>query len=503
MTTNADYFDANVGVPHVQPDGLNRPVYPLACHDVGDIEEPFGDITMRYCPDPQNPGQWKVMHVTQAPPDRVTTEITTPVGKTSDWLDAASGGFPLYIRMSHSADRINYLNYDVIFRLLGSRYTSKTKTNLAAREGTDMAEKTYAVSADPPLTAIYPLQYTLQVTAETQNLLCLASANEPRPQSAAGPAMKACERMFAGAVSAAGPATGNVIRTVDRGNTWAATATDPFAAAENISCAVSFQKGRDVRRLVVGRGVTDAGNPAEVAVSDDNGATWTNYNVGSTNAIFMSWSGSLFAIDNEHIWAGLSNGDMFFSSNGGQTWTEQVTPNTNAIHGIHFASYNYGVFVGASNTLYRTLDGGLHWSAISGPSSKSAVIIRSAAMLDKNRIWLAYDDGDLYYTEDGGASWYNRSLSTAFSGIGRIRFRNDADGAICGYITIGSSYYPAVARTFNGGYDWEVYRHPTAFTANPSTTTEGLNDMLYCDDNSIQAVGNLSGGVATIYTLTP
>ncbi len=495
-----EFFDGNMGNLHVQPDGFNSEVRRLACHDIGDIDEPYGDITQRYCPDPGGNGKWRTVHVSQGPPERVTTEITAPVGKTSDWLDGVACKMPVYIRMSQCGDRLNFLNYDLIFRLNNNLFSSRGFSNLAMREGTDLAERTFGLSADPPVYLFYPLVFTRQTTTETENLRALVVAGEAQCQGPCGPAKKSCDNLYAGAEAATG-VTANVLKTTDRGNTWAATAADPFAADEHISCGVSFPINRTTRRIIVGRGTTDAANPAEIAYSDDGGATWTNVNIGSTVALFLPWSGSLFALDQYHIWAGLDNGDIFFSSDGGLTWTEQVTANANAIHGIHFANENYGAFVGAANTIYKTVDGGAHWTAVTGPAAKAGVIARSVVVLDSQRLWVAYTDGYLYYTNDGGTTWTRRTFTGTVTGIGKIISLTDGDLAFCGYRTVSAAHYPLVGRSFNGGQDFELYQGDTAFDADPTTVTEGLNDLIFCDNNYIHAVGDAIGATGAIYTL--
>lgn len=512
MATNptlGDFYDANNGNIWLQPDDLNSTMQRLACHDIGDIDEPFGDITQRYCADPTQPGQWRVVHVSQGPPERVTTDITVPLGKTSDYLEQVSCAFPAYVVMSKSPDRRNFLAYDRVFRLLGNRFSNKGKSNLAMREGNDLSEMTFGLSADSPLGVVFPLVSSRQVTTEAQNLLCMALHNDPLCNGPYGAAKKSCNDLFAGAKSATAPTSANVIFTNDRGNNWAATTIDPFSSpgGENVSCMVSFSISRTGRRVIAGRGTADASNPAEVAYSDDGGATWTNVNVGASNSSFFPWSGSLFALDKYHIWGVLSNGDIFFSGDGGASWTEQVTPNTNALHSIHFVNENFGVTAGASNTIYKTEDGGAHWTALVGPTAKAGVIIRSAHILDAYNIWLAYTDGDLYYTRTGGAAasaWSRRTLPGTVTGIGKLVFLpNRADVAFCGYRTVSATNYPLIGRSWNGGMDWELYVDTAnPFATDPTTVTEGLNDLIFCDTNMIQAVGDVISGTASIYTLT-
>src|SRR5690606_36431684 len=118
-------------------------------------------------------------------------------------------------------------------------------------------------------------------------------------------------------------------------------------------------------RVVVARGTTDAGNPAEIAYSDDFGATWTAVNVGSTNAQFAQGPHSLFAYDPYNMWLVAGSGYIYYSDDGGLTWDTQDAgvATSNALHAIHFATDRIGYAVGASDTVLKTEDGGLSWTA--------------------------------------------------------------------------------------------------------------------------------------------
>lgn len=57
MPANEDFvtLDASNWAGYAQPDGPNTaPVY-LACHDFGDYSESFGDISLKFRPDPASP----------------------------------------------------------------------------------------------------------------------------------------------------------------------------------------------------------------------------------------------------------------------------------------------------------------------------------------------------------------------------------------------------------------------------------------------------------------
>jgi hypothetical protein len=129
---------------------------------------------------------------------------------------------------------------------------------------------------------------------------------------------------------------------------WAAAAADPFGGGEGIAAVVVVPISSTVNRIIVARMSPDAGNPAEIAYSDDLGATWTAVNVGAVNGQFMAGPGALFAIDQYNIWAVTSGGYIYKSEDGGLTWTAQESGVLAAqtFYQVKFLSTSFGVVAG-------------------------------------------------------------------------------------------------------------------------------------------------------------
>lgn len=508
MSRQGDYFDANMGVLWVQPDGPNTQPQYLGCHDLGDVSEPQGDIAQRYCPNPDGPGSWDVVLVTQGPPDRITTTVTTYVGKTADWLEKQICPIPVYVHQSMCGKKNIFLSYDRGELYQYARFASKGRTNLVMREGVDASEQTFDLSADSYSNGLfgkyYPLKLTPQVTTEANTLYDIAFCNALTCLGPCGPAKGICTDGYIVAAAGAG-VSANVLRTIDAGTTWAATAADPFAIDEDIISVVCFPISRTITRVVVGRGTTDVANPAEIAYSDDNGATWTNVNVGSTNGEYMQWTGALFAIDNYNIWAITDLGNIFKSTNGAVSWTEQTTTNVNGLNYIRFKDENHGLTVGDTNTILYTEDGGAHWVTITGPAAQAAQDALCCEILDAYRWWVGYADGELWYTNDGGTNWFQRAF-TAPAGaatvdrVNDVMFLDDFLGFFVIKWTDGlADEYGTIYRTFNGGHDWEVYQVDTAFD---SGTPIGLNSVWACHYNLAYSVGDPIDSTGAIYTVS-
>ena len=165
-----------------------------------------------------------------------------------------------------------------------------------------------------------------------------------------------CDTIVIGC-DAAGAATANVLISTDGGNTWAATAADPFATDENITSIRMFQVDATTVRILAARD-TDAANPMELAYSDDSGANWTLVVLGATNGEFAERDQAIMVIDESNIWVCTDQGNVYFSSDGGATFTVQSSALTasggNDLNACHFATNLVGISVGDSDTIIYT-----------------------------------------------------------------------------------------------------------------------------------------------------
>lgn len=496
----SEVLQADMGVVWAQPDGPNTEVLYLGCHDVADIVQPQGDVATRYCPDVAGPGRWVTATRTKGPPGDVTTTITTYVSVLRDYLQDVNCPVPLYIHQAMCGRMDTFNNYDSGSLLYDADITSKTKSNTAMREGSDATEQIFDVSAPPPLSEYVKLQVTRQVTAETENFLDVAIMGNDQCWGYCGDITMRCEKLVAVEGDTAG--VSDIVYTVDGGNTWTAVA-GPFDANDTITTVVAFQIDRDTTRILIGDGITGPAG-AEVAYSDDNGANWTVRPVGASAGDFFVWNGGLFAGDQYHIWGVTDDGDIWFSGDGGYTWTEQTTAaNANALWYVHFADENVGIAVGAAGTILSTTDGGAHWTTETGPAAQGAVIASCCVCLDRNRWLIGYQDGELWYTHNGGTNFYQRGLpapATAVSvdKVNDINFFNYFHGVLSLVWTgAGAADMGSLLVTHNGGTTWEIYDIVDEYDAAGEPTA-----VVMCNERLVYNVG-WKETTAQIITLAP
>jgi photosystem II stability/assembly factor-like uncharacterized protein len=279
--------------------------------------------------------------------------------------------------------------------------------------------------------------------------------------------------------------------TTNYGQTWTATAADPFAAGEVISAVTVFPYGTG-RRVIVARGTTDAGNPAEIAYSDNDGTTWTTVNVGSVTGQFVQKAGGLFALDQNNIWLVTNSGYVYYSEDAGITWTTQDAGEATAstLNAIHFADNLVGFAGGAADDVIRTIDGGVAWSAVTDVGASSTV--NTIFALNAQKAWLGTANGRLYYTEDAGTTWTRRSFTgDGVGAVNSIKFINELIGFMA-HDT--AAPVGRVLVTMDGGYNWEAVT---------TITNNGLNDIAVCDDNNFYVAGEVTTGTATLVKVQP
>lgn len=470
----------------IQPGGPNTVVYYLGCHDLGDITVPKGSKELQQCFLPDGSG-WEVISETEKPPEVITLSIEVPMGKTADWLESVPCPSTLFVMQRDCGLANVWGNYARGLTLQLSSITSEKYAGLVKRQDDVPSLMTFELQARPPLGKVWKPKSSRVTTTETRELTDIAKCGGSSCASSCGPATTVCQTLYKS--SKAGGGAASVWKSDDNGATWTELAGHPFAATEDISAIECIQTGNGFR-LIATRGTTDAGNPAEAAYSDDDGATWTNVVLGTVNGTFVPDHLSLFALDFEHVWITLTDGYIFFSDDAGTTFIAQAESITEDLTCIHFMDELNGLVGGVNNSLVVTSDGGDSWTVIAGPASQAADNITAVQLLSPYHYWITYSDGKFYYTDDGGDTWYERTIIGATpNDIHDLMFFDQ----LCGWMTFSNtSYltdYSTVARTIDGGKTWELL---------DTVSNEGLWALLVCSCNYAYAVGGVMNGTPVI-----
>jgi photosystem II stability/assembly factor-like uncharacterized protein len=491
---------AGEGAIWVQPDGLGtQPVF-LGCHELGDIAIPKGDVKLYYCPDEAIPNEYVVMDSIQSAPGPVTTNIKTDLLKMADALEDIRCKVPVYVHRVDCPPKNVFGNYYRSFAMPATWITNRGLTKLTSRDpdSQDRTEQTFDLTAEEGYD-YFKFKASRIAIADTEAFTDITSCDFSACPGGCGAGGDACDTLYtAGDVKSGSPVNrADVWKIYGKGVSTFNLLTDPFAGGEKIASIECIVVDKDTTRLIVARGTTDAGNPMEIAYSDDGGATWSYVNVGSLVGQYSMGPNALFVLDAYHIWLVCTSGYVYFSQDFGLTWTAQSSGGVTAanLYAVSFFSDEIGMAVGATNAVIYTIDGGSVWTAGAGATGKGAVTINDVAILTQSIIFIAYNDGNLYRTDDGvsaaAGNWDTRGFSGSGTGsITDMDWYSEGQGAI---VWNAASGVGKMFTTIDGGWTWEAVTIDNA----------GLNAVHFCSPKLVYGCGNIYAGTGLVFKAVP
>ena len=271
----------------------------------------------------------------------------------------------------------------------------------------------------------------------------------------------------------------NVWFSEDDGDEWALVSANPFAAAEDISSVVKQGTVND-HRVMVARGSTDAGNPAEIAYADVTvfGQTaWVNVNVGAVNGEYINmleWPvyNRCFAITNL--------GNIYKSTDGGATWANIYDDAANTqLNDISFTKDGEGWVVGNDDLLLHTLDWGNTIDVVDGPNDGLLNLLTCDVDIEEKLI-VGDSGGNIYATVDKATNWVETPpQGVTPTEVRRIRSYNYWKWAIVHVAaTPPAEGNSRVLRSTDGGATWRLWQLETNIVPN-----NGLYAVFVVDPN--------------------
>jgi len=237
------------------------------------------------------------------------------------------------------------------------------------------------------------------------------------------------------------------------------------------------------------------GERGHVLLSDDRGATWRQARSVPTRAMLTA----VFFADSEYGWAVGHDETIINTVDGGETWTRShFAPEAQQpLLDLWFANRVSGIAVGAYGAYFTTNDGGRHWASAKfapPPAPKKPGAAAGGPATDDepppdyhlnrivgvgNRLYVAAEGGQLYRSDNRGASW--RALPSPYEGsfFGLVPIRGD------GLLAFGLRGH--LFRSADAGETWhELDSHTTAML----TDGVAINDLRV-------VIGGLAGVLLT------
>ena len=177
-------------------------------------------------------------------------------------------------------------------------------------------------------------------------------------------------------------------------------------------------------------------------------------------------------------WSARGTDGLYRTTNYGQSWfsvTPQIVTNKAHFRSIGFASPtrgwagnlgpgSYDGNVTDTNMLYETSDGGNTWSIVPAINNSGMAGFCAMHIPDAQHIYgVGRVRGPAYFVKsaDGGSTWFTTNLTAAgiMGGLMDVFFMNTNLGFAVGMNTnsfYAPPYYGSIARTTNGGLNWQV-----------------------------------------------
>jgi photosystem II stability/assembly factor-like uncharacterized protein len=256
---------------------------------------------------------------------------------------------------------------------------------------------------------------------------------------------------------------------------------------------------------VAGKRLVAVGERGHVLLSDDQGATWRQAKSVPTRVMLTA----VYFADDAYGWAVGHDETIINTVDGGENWTRShfSAEAQQPLLDLWFANRVSGIAVGAYGAYFTTNDGGRNWASskfapppVKGPThdGEAAPIegdIPPDYHLNKivgvgNRLYIAAEGGQLYRSDDRGATW--RALPSPYEGsfFGLVPIRGD------GLIAFGLRGH--LFRSADAGENWvQLESHTTAML----TDGIAINDLRVVI-GGLAGVLLVSGDAGEVFTLT-
>jgi photosystem II stability/assembly factor-like uncharacterized protein len=264
---------------------------------------------------------------------------------------------------------------------------------------------------------------------------------------------------------------GIIYKTTNGGTSW--QEIRPWTVAQ---CA--FVLGMDFVNQNIGYvtaiGIIAGFFPAAVLYkTTDGGSSWTRIYGLTFDFVNKLWD-DVFFLDANNGWLAGANSDIRRTTNGGTSWTIQSAPVSGSLKSIYFLNANLGWIVGGdydtltgqgrNGLILHTTNGGTSWTA---QISNAPYQFHGVHFIDNLNGWVCgYKDtaspGVFFRTTNGGNAWTEimaPAVSIGRYGLFGIEFVDSQNGFSVGggnRLNWTNSHFGIFLKTTNGGNNWLV-----------------------------------------------
>jgi photosystem II stability/assembly factor-like uncharacterized protein len=194
--------------------------------------------------------------------------------------------------------------------------------------------------------------------------------------------------------------------------------------------------------------------------STNGGFTWTSQVSGTTSNL-----ADISVYDYNDAWVVGGTNQILRTTNGGTTWSSTTVTGAPGFRGIHMTSLNgYGWAVGSGGSIYRTTNGGTTWTA---QTSNTTNILTAVYAFDTQIVIAVGSNGTICRTTNGGATW---TVST----VGSIVLNDVTSVAVNALYAVGTG--GTILKSTNTGVSWVAQ---TSGTTNELNSVTGSGSIVY------------------------
>ncbi|RMH69018.1 MAG: hypothetical protein D6675_14290 [Gemmatimonadetes bacterium] len=264
-----------------------------------------------------------------------------------------------------------------------------------------------------------------------------------------------------GWVAGGNAATPAMYKTTDGGATWTnITASLPPGTSELQDIDFSSSS-----MLAVGGGISGT-----IIISEDRGETWIRLNrpVDADGDSLFDIT-SVDFIDRMEGWVSAEYGHIFHTTDGGQTWVDQLEGVDRDINDLVFIDHQQGWAFGGQGTILKTTNGGEEWIPINAGLSATLHDGTYRRWNSTNYIFTVGDGGVISRTTSGGNEWSGTELSDQAGNLNSIVVR-EFDNALHGWISTESGAIYRCINLQDDPAEWNWFAQETG-------TRESLHDI--------------------------
>lgn len=232
--------------------------------------------------------------------------------------------------------------------------------------------------------------------------------------------------------------------------------------------------------------VSNADNSHHYALKSDVDAGIVSWAEVTSGYVASSEPNAMYVKSPAKVFIAADAGYIYLMSNPTNAVTvisdgSATTQNLTAIDGFGSTI----VAVGASNAVLVSNNGGNSFGAITGPSGGNA--LTTIDVVSEKLWWVGTDNGELWYTINGGDSWVQKVVASDISRVDRVVFVDE----IVGYVSVRpNSGNARVYRTSDNGFSW----HNTSPYIESLPAATNINALTPCGYNKLFGGGVQSGG---------